>query len=183
VNPARRRLLKGGAAASPVLWTVATRPARAAMTECQAPSAFGSMGSHTKPDRLIQTCSGRSPGYWQDSAHFDKWPHPYYPTSDTNVGGYAASLFHSTGCGGGYFGSKTMLEVLEMNGQGGYADMGAHITAALLNAAAGMTPVLTVPQVLELWNECSGHGYYEPTAGVRWGPEDIVTYLQSTMPG
>ena len=182
MNPARRRLLKGGAAATPLLWAIATRPARAAFTECQSPSAWGSMHA-SGPNSTVQVCSGRSCEYWQDSAHFDKWPHPYYPTTDASLGGYTASAFHATGCRGGHFGGKTMLEVLQMSGEGGYANMGAHITAALLNAAAGMTPVLTVPQVLELWNDCSGQGYYEPTAGVRWGPEEVVTYLRSTMAG
>jgi hypothetical protein len=76
-----------------------------------------------------------------------------------------------------------MVDVLEMAGQGGYAHLGAYIAAGMLNAAAGLTPVLTVPQVVDMWNECVSNGYYEPTAGVRWSPEDIVTYLRTTISG
>ena len=182
VDGIRRRLLKGGASAAPLIWAVTTRPAVAATTApCTTCSGFDSMSSSRSGK--MQVCSGVGPSYWQQSAHFDKWPHPYYATSDANTGGSTATRFHVTGCGGGYFGTKTMLEVLQMNGQGGFADLGAHISAALLNAAGGMTPVLSVPQVVNLWNECSGRGYYEPTAGIRWTREQVVAYLKTTMPG
>jgi len=52
---------------------------------------------------------------------------------------------------------------------------------ALLNAHAGLTPVLTVPKVKEIWKEYSTNGYYEPTAGVQWGEQQILTYLAATQ--
>ncbi|HVE50702.1 MAG TPA: hypothetical protein VNG69_13945 [Casimicrobiaceae bacterium] len=81
---------------------------------------------------------------------------------------------------GNVFGSKTMLEVLRMNGQSGYADLGAHIAAALLNSASGLTPVLSQPQIRVIWNEYVARGYYEPAAGKRWTAYDIIAYLQTT---
>lgn len=180
-NPARRRLLKGGAAATPVVWAVTTRPARA-NGECQAPSAWGSVNT-SAPRQQAQLCSGYLPEYWQNPSNFANWPPPYHPETDPNVGGAVASAFHGTGSSGYEFGSKTMLEVLRMAGQGATGDLGAHIAAALLNAQAGLTPVLTTSRVLALWNECASRGYYEPTAGIQWGPEKIVAYLQTTMTG
>ena len=182
VNRARRRLLKGGAAATPVIWAVTTRPARAGAVECQTPSAYGSL-STSRPESDLPLCSGRSPSYWQDPAHYDKWPHPYYPEANALTGGVEASQFHDTGCGGGHFGSKTMAEVLQLAGQGGMDDLGAYIVAGLLNAQAGMTPVLDPSQVRNLWNECAGRGFYEPTAGVKWGPNQVVAYLKTTISG
>ena len=114
--------------------------------------------------------------------HFDKWPHPYYATRAEGVGGHDATEFHAIGCSGGYFGGLTMLEVLERGG-GGDAELGPYIVAGVLNAAAGMTPVLDVPSVLNLWNECDSRGFYEPTAGVQWTPTQVVEYLKTTISG
>jgi hypothetical protein len=55
------------------------------------------------------------------------------------------------------------------------------VVTALLNAHAGLTPVLTVPQVKTIWKEYITTGYYEPTAGVQWGEQQILTYLASTQ--
>jgi hypothetical protein len=32
-----------------------------------------------------------------------------------------------------------------------------------------------------MWNDLMKQGYFEPTAGVRWGPLEVTTYLRSTM--
>jgi hypothetical protein len=61
------------------------------------------------------------------------------------------------------------------------AQLGAYIAAALLNARSGRTPVLTVADVLAIWNEYTATGGYQPSAGVQWTASQIVTYLQSTM--
>lgn len=174
--------MQAGAAGSPWLWLVASRPAHAIATECQQPSAYGSMNT-SGPGRTPVSCSGRAPSYWADPANFAKWPAPYYAAMDRNGGDVLPTQFHATGCTGSYFGGRTMVDVLQMEGQGGYADLGAHVCAGMLNAAAGLTPVLTVPRVIEIWNECSSRGYYEPTAGERWYPEQVCSYLRTTMPG
>jgi hypothetical protein len=75
----------------------------------------------------------------------------------------------------------TLLDVLEAGG-GPPGDVGRHIVAALLNAASGLTPVLSVADVLIMWEEYATMGYFEPTAGVRWYHGEIVDYLLSTMP-
>jgi len=57
-----------------------------------------------------------------------------------------------------------------------------HIVSALLNAQAGLTPGLPVGTVKGMWSEYVTKGYFEPTAGVQWNAQDIVTYLVSTQP-
>ena len=92
--------------------------------------------------------------------------------------------FHSTttGLGGRTFGNHTMLDVLQQNAGGaGYASLGSHIVAALLNAAAGKTPYLPATTIRKMWNDLISFGYFEPTAGVRWNADQIETYLRSTM--
>jgi hypothetical protein len=75
-----------------------------------------------------------------------------------------------------------MLTVLGLAGNaGGYTALGRQITAALLNAAAGLTPVLSVTAVRDIWNEFVSKGYFEPTAGIQWDAAQIITYLNSTM--
>lgn len=77
--------------------------------------------------------------------------------------------------------SKTLMQVLWLQGNGDPYQLGAHIVAALLNAKKGWTPVLTEANVTNIWNEYVSKGYFEPTAGVKWYAETIVKYLKSTM--
>lgn len=183
VNETRRRLLRGGASAAPLILAITTRPAKASsLLACQTPSAWGSMNA-SRAEETLETCYGRTPEYWKDAQHYDKWPHPYYPTTVASLGGHSASRFHGIGCSGSYFGGKSMLEVLEMGTNSvGYPQLGAYVTAAVLNAASGMTPVLNVPACVNLWNECVQRGYYEATAGVRWSTEQVVRYIKTTIP-
>lgn len=92
--------------------------------------------------------------------------------------------FHSksTGLGGKAFGNATMLDVLQQKAGGGaYQTLGRYVAAALLNAAAGRTPYLSEGMIRQVWNDVMVRGYFEPTAGVRWGPAEITAYLRSTM--
>lgn len=182
VSAARRRILRGSLGVVPVGLAITTRPARAWSTlQCQSPSAAQSV--NTSRVENVQVCYGRSPEYWRDPSHHDKWPYPYVAKDDAATG-LKASEFHAMGCSGGQFGNATMLKVLEMgmNG-GGQVELGAYVVAGVLNAAGGMTPVIDVPGVLNLWNECTRRGYYEAMAGVRWSSSEVVQYLRSTMTG
>ena len=92
------------------------------------------------------------------------------------------TLFHSstTGFGGSVFASATMMDVLGGSGAG-MAGLGAYMVAALLNARAGRTPVLSEVAVRNIWNDLINRGFFEPTAGIRWGAAEIVAYLRTTM--
>jgi hypothetical protein len=88
----------------------------------------------------------------------------------------------TTGLNGQIFGDRTMLEVIEVGeGGGGTQSLGRYIVAALLNARSGRTPVLTETTVRNMWNDCINRGYYEPTAGIRWTPLEIIGYIKTTM--
>jgi len=184
----RRRLLKGGLATAPVLMTIANRPAIAAGLPgaCRTASAFGSINASPTGQADI-ICSGRTPGYWKQSQRFSQWSAPFYPTDVMPAPpGHRATKFHSstTGFNGSIFGTNTMLQVLDTGG-GGAVAVGRHITAALLNAQAGLTPVLSVATVRTIWNAYITNGYYIPISsspGIKWYADDIVTYLKSTQP-
>jgi hypothetical protein len=72
-----------------------------------------------------------------------------------------------------------MLEVLDSGAQ--MSGLGAYMVAALLNARTGRTPVLNEVAVRDIWNDLINAGYFEPTAGIRWGASEIVAYLKTTM--
>ena len=77
--------------------------------------------------------------------------------------------------------SYLMMEVLSLEGYNDQYKLGAYMCAALLNAKMGWTPVLTEDAVKRIWYEFDTSGHFEPTSGIQWAGEQIVTYLQSTM--
>lgn len=186
VDESRRRLTKSGLAVSGVLLTIASRPSLGGDV-CKTPSGFlsGNLSFHGTP----QTCAGVSPGYWRN--HPEDWPSPYQAGSPAVNGtkkrkaipATQGTMFNDTllGFQGGNYGGISMMNVILLGGQGDPYQLGAHCVAALLNARSGRTPVLTEAQVRNMFDEYASKGYFEPTAGVHWSPEDIVTYLKHTL--
>jgi hypothetical protein len=187
----RRNLLKASLGAGSVIATLASRPVLGwggGGGDCKAPSDALS-GNLSQPG-TTKTCSGKPPTYWCQSQSYCNWKIPCQP-KDTGSSGYTcgafkakATPFHSTITmfNGTQFGSKTMLDVMNLTG-GGYQKLGCYISAALLNAKAGWTPVLSESDVRGMWNEYCAKGYFEPSAGVHWGPDECVNYLLTTMTG
>jgi len=196
-DESRRRFTKSGLLVSGVLMTLASRPSLGGGTVygagqvCKTPSGFlsGNISQHGTPPK----CSGRTPGYW--GTHYT-WPSTYKTGTCTNTQQeqdykswstnnctmYKDSTlgFHCNGYGSGYL-NYSMMQVILLGGVGDPYQIGAHCVAALLNARSGWTPVLTEAQVRNIFNEYNTKGYFQPTAGVKWYPADIVKYLQSTM--
>ena len=200
INPSRRRLA-GAALGVSAIFTLASRPVLAA-DQCMSPSGAvsGNLSQHGTPT----LCSGRTPGYWK--THSGSWPSPYLPGS-CNAGNSCnlvqnwkgGTLFHPLFSGTQFMAdldgkpgtpktSLSLMQVLMLNNGSnpwGLADpdnLGAHIVAALLNAKAGLTPVLSETDVIGIWNEWVSKGYFEPTANVQWNSAQIVDYLKTTMP-
>lgn len=198
VNASRRRLTGAGLGVS-AIFTLASRPVLAAQCTSASAAASGNLSQRGTPPQ----CTGRTPGFWKTAQHGDEWPAPYKQgTCNSSGGGGDGGCANSPGNWSGgtnfhpeLYGNKfmvnnkslTMNQVMVMNDSSylGCTDqhnLGSHIVAALLNAAAGKTNgVLTVAQVKTMWQECQVKGYFEPTAGVKWLPAQVVTYLQSTM--
>jgi hypothetical protein len=178
----RRRLIKGGFSA-PILMTLVSRRALGTNSQCQTASMMSSLKT-SHEHRNLPSCSGCKPPHWCQTQNFQQWRSPCNPIS-TTVGSNKrrATLFHSTATGfnSGPYGNMgtqtTLLQVL-----GGSNALASHIAAALLNANAGLTPVLTPTAVRTIWNEYASKGYFSPTAGVRWTASQIVTYLLTTQP-
>lgn len=195
VDTSRRRLTGAGLGMS-AIFTLASRPVLAA---CTSPSAAASvnLSQHGTPTQ----CSGRTPGYWKNPKKASAWPGPYSQgtctesKSDKGNGGCSSSpsnwtggtLFHSV-FGGAKFQQLSLTQVMTLNNNSyqNISDpdnLGAHIAAALLNAASGKTQgVLDESAVIGMWSEWVDKGHFEPSAGVEWKSAKIVMYLQTTMP-
>jgi len=192
----RRRILRAGLGAAPVLLTMVSRPVLAGQWrvvgggggggngQCFTPSGFVSMPT-SQPGRPYY-CSGRTPGYWKQSQHFSDWSIPFYPTTVSGPGGHSATLFKDWFTPSPYAPNITFLQVLGLQG-GPPDDVARHIVASVLNVARGWVPVLTIQVLKGIWTEYMNTGggttgYFQPTAGVKWYHDDIVNYLKSTMP-
>ena len=204
-DESRRQFGKAGlAVGSAVILTLASRPVLAGYA-CKSPSGFqsGNVSQHGPG----YTCSGRTPGYWQTHYQYYQWPSPYECGSckpgtphqgntcnsvdDWNNDGTKFKDVFSCNEYGRYAGYKdntnsyaySLMQVLWMTGYQDSAQLGAHIVAALLNAAMGWTDgVLSVQAVKDIWNEYDATGGYVPTAGATpWTAAEIVDYLESTM--
>ena len=168
----RRRLLHGGIAGAPVVLTLVSRPVLGSVG-CTPCSAYGSLGGSLATKNLT-SCSGISPTAWVSLA---TWPTPYYPN------GQDATLYHcpTTGLSGSTFSTNTLRHVMNLSDDGSIRTLGRYIAAALLNAKSGKTATLTETTVRQMWNDVMATGSFEPTAGVSWGPSQIVAYIKSTI--
>jgi len=193
VNDSRRRLTGAGLGMS-VIFTLASRPVLGATCTTASAAASGNLSQHGAP--LL--CVGRTPAFWKNPQHVAEWLLTPYTQGTCSGGGCSSSPDNWTGgtafhplFGGSNFKinnkSLSLNQVMVMNDSSyGVTDpdnLGAHIVAALLNAASGKTDsVMSVTTVIGMWNEWVAKGYFEPNAGVKWSSAQIVTYLKTTMP-
>ena len=170
IKNSRRRLLRGGLAASPALLTLVNGSVMA--QACSTASAHGSMGSQHK--RAIAKCNGASPGTWSKDSAAKDWPAPVaVPDSTKNVDTPAATAteakvekvaapstlkdgevitertktvkvagttFDSVFGRQGGYENKTLSEVLRLSSNSGKEGLARHLVAAYLNALKGLTP-------------------------------------------
>jgi len=84
----------------------------------------------------------------------------------------------------GYLADFTMYDVLWMTGVKDPVQLGAHLVAALLNAASGRYSAangLTVTDVREMYAQLSISNTYSPASGVTWSATEVVDFLKQTM--
>lgn len=191
LSVSRRKLLRAGLGASPVILTVASQPVMASTGRCSSASAFGSINA-SRPSR-IDYCGGCKPEYWKQPTCHPQWPTGYYPVTKSRSGyiTYATKFNDCFGSSNGYPG-RTLLEVMNLSGTGNKNEVARLCSAALLNAAKGLTPstVLSTQKVKDVWRSFATKGFYEPTAGVKWYPSSsipastggLIAWLKSTMP-
>jgi hypothetical protein len=159
--------------------TLVSRPVLAQTAgRCTSPSGFVSLNASTAGRGV--TCSGNGPSYWATHTGPGQWPTGYKPDEPH------ATRFNdafSNGSNVNYFtGNPTLLSALGFTGSD-KNNVARYCSAALLNAAAGLTPVLTPAAVIGIWKEfaSTSYGTFSPSSGVSWTASEIDDYLTSTM--
>jgi hypothetical protein len=189
----RRRFLGAGATSTPALILLASQPALGAT--CFTPSRSLSANTSVSQQGKYGVCTGISPGNYKTqtspTSPAYNWPSAPVPSTEFHAlfsKGSGAGLF-TVGLKKGGTRSLTLLEVLALPNvpkdvSGVPADpskLAFHLIGAYLNIQNRFVPsvVLTSSQVLTIWGEYASKGYFEPTAGIKWYPADIVAYLKN----
>jgi hypothetical protein len=161
---ARRRLLRGGLSAAPVIMTLASGPVSAGM--CQTASAYGSM--HPSGTRTSAMCAGLSPALWAAVNGSSYGP---FPTNTSFAPPYFTPALAN---------SPSFKKVIDPNN--GFDPVACNCLAAFLNASTGRTPasILSAATAQAIWTSYKNNGFFEPTAGIHWYGPDIVRWITTT---
>lgn len=178
---ARRRLLRAGLAAAPVLAAMKSNTVLAGEHTCIKPSSFSSLKPANWKVSQGRTVNSSyacfSHGHWKNSAH----PSPYNLKSKSffqAVPSGATSGSLSAGFGGSGFSGKTLQQILELTGNDNNTALARHLVASFLTAVANgnnpETVLLTKSQCITIWDN---NGVWSPAAGMNWTLADTMAYF------
>lgn len=142
---------------------------------CVRPSSFGSVSSHSGPNKPKEYTCGWGPGNWCDDRNKYEWNKtgcvrtPY----KSSYGQTVPATKHRERFTGGY--TDDLLYSMRYK-----SEFAKYCAAAHLNAKSGKCNVLTVSEIDNMWKACSVGGTYEVMAGIRWNQADCLQYLKST---
>jgi hypothetical protein len=151
---------------------------------CQTPSGF--LSANASNVGTTAMCSGHTPAFWANPTNFGQWPAGFNPTNpQVTRFGPPQGVFSNAPNSAPFNGNPTLVQALAFSGNS-TNDVARYVSAAVLNAAKGLTPVLSVQQVKDIWAEygLTGYGsagYYSPTAGARWFALEIIAYILTTI--
>lgn len=174
----RRRLVRAGLAATPVMAALKSNTVLAGDHSCIRPSSFSSLtAAHMKLSRGREIQADYrcySHGYWKNNStglpdHFKK---QRFLTPDL---GFTANPQHA-------YTSLTFQKVLELQGNQNNAALARHVVAAFLSAVSvqndpGMV-LLTRSQCNAIWN---GQGVWSPFAGAIWTLDQTLDYFDAVF--
>lgn len=174
----RRRLVRAGLAAAPVMAALKSNSVLAGEHSCIRPSSFSSLtAAHMKISR------GR-----EIQADFHCRSHGFWKNHDTRLPpGFKSQLFLAPDFGFtanplGTYSQLTFQHVLELKGNDHNAALARHVVAAYLSAVSVQDEpgyvLLTRSQCNEIWN---GQGFWAPFAGASWTPDQTLHYLETVF--
>jgi len=170
LSTARRRLLRGGAAAAPVLASFVSQPVHAAYS-CKSASAFTSANA-SRPGATL--CNGSGPAWWRGNP--GAWVGCSVVTSTF------ATYFSATAT---YPAGTLLIQVL-LGTSTAYVDkMARNLVAALLNVKSGRigTGVFSEEQLRNIWLGATSAGGYVPVPGAQsWYAPQVNQWLVSVFP-
>lgn len=173
----RRRLVRAGLSAAPVMAALKSNSVLAGDHTCIRPSSFSSLSAaqmKVSQGRAIKTdFECKSHGYWKN-----------------NNAGLATNFkettkFLSTSTGftqdpGNVYSKLTIQQVLDQGGNRNNAALARHVAAAFLTATAfnndSTRVLLTKTQCRAIWN---GQGVWSPFAGTTWTLAQTLAYFDA----
>ena len=180
----RRRFIKGGAAAAPVILTFTSRPVLGFDNMCLTPSRMIS-GNHSGFNGPV-SCEGTTLSAYQTAAADKGKPPPWYGTKFTEVFGttnlYVSEVVLAKDKPQDKLGD-VFLDSFAGNDatSNTTAQFAAYLIAAYLNAlnsVGNVGTVLTTAQVIHMWNDVVGAGEFCPQLTMCWNATQVIAYLQ-----
>lgn len=171
----RRRLMRAGMAAAPVLAALKSNSVLAGGNSCVRPSAFSSLtAAHMKVSRgrVIQKdfeCA--PPEHWLRSDR--GLPHKFKSETPfiSKATGFSAN--------GQIYKKMSLQQVLESSGTQNHEKLARYVTAAFLSAVsvgnASSFVLLNKRQCREIWNR---QGNWSPFAGANWTMPQTLAYFE-----
>jgi hypothetical protein len=181
---ARRRLLKGGLSAAPVVLTVTSRPVLAGGGgggggTCHGPTGFHSANLSREVGET--PCNWPKPNDWcKDNCN--DWPSScktYKTQKFTDVFGCKDSQGHIKS---DYKDYSTCWDVIRSNNSADSVVIGKLLMASLLNCRQyGLKYPMTEAQVKEIWLEHNNGGFRPGSDTQAWDAAKVKKYLWYTM--
>jgi hypothetical protein len=142
---------------------------------CVRPSSYGSLSSHSGPNKPKDYTCGWGPGNWCDDRNKTEWSKTgCVRTSYKNSYGQTVpATKHHDRFTNGY--TDDLLYSMRYR-----TEFAKYCAAAHLNAKSGKCNVLTVTEIGDMWKACAFGGTYEVTAGCHWTQNDCLQYLKTT---
>lgn len=188
----RRTLLRGGAAAAPVLLTLHSGPVAATGTmACTVASSFVSVATFASrnPGATTMQCSTMNAGHWHEQAKYwgtkDAKHRPQWATRRVaNYLGRSSSGFPGLPSNARYY---QVWQVMSLgNGPANSGELGVlqHILGLALSIDNGGGTVNTggkinTPYLAEIWKSYKSTGGYSlSSAGIRWSEAQLISWLK-----
>lgn len=169
LSQARRRVLRGAAAAAPVLATFVSQPVHAAYS-CKSASAFTSANA-SRPGAAV--CNGAGGSWWLNNQ--GSW-----------IGVSPATALFSTyfSATSSYPSGTTLVQVLQSTSTAAADKMARNMVAALLNVKAERIGpgVFTEAQLRTIWLAALGSGYIPISGASPWDAQQVNQWLNSVFP-
>lgn len=169
VSAGRRKLLRGGLGAAPVLATFVSQPVHATYA-CKSASAYTSANA-SRP--AVTPCSGCAPSWWKTNT--GSW-------GSCSTSALFSTYFSTTS---GYPAGTTLLQVLQGTNTAAIDKLARNMVACLLNIKTTRigTAVFDENQLKTIWiNAISPSGYVPSTGASPWYAANVNTWLASMFP-
>jgi len=176
---ARRKLIRAGLAAAPVMLALKSQSALANGTQC-LPSVWSSFKAAKRG------CLSHGVTYTGGTCH----PYNYWATQNSYpnfCNNYKNTRFHSSTKGGTYcppfggtnYGSKNLRDICNLTGTDAVTKLAKHCTAMFLNCKQSPSTCPVDARTCQtIWSQCSTGGTWVPCTGATaWNIDDCNDYF------